>query len=353
MTEILKRYRSPIILFLSVVLILIIGNLVRYQRLLNLMQVIGIMLLFVLYFKLLDFNFKMVNTSGWSKRGIGILLFLFILFTFIPFSKWVIYEIYPYLGIFLFKINSTFDAVQFKLRVGSSFSSVVLFTVGNSFFRKRKRQQSLLEADNNNAKNEIDNLRYQLSLRDINPHFVESILSTGIGRSLMGEGRESADMLIRFNQVLRYVLDQDIAGMKTIPLKIEWDYFIDLTDILQWKYGDAKVELYVDADWEKCHHQIIPMSLVTILENAIKYAVFQREGALVISLVLSRYGFVFECHNLFDPVQRAMMKSSNFGLSNLQQRLCKGEGCGVLHIEESDNEFIVRLVQDKFDQDGN
>ena len=353
MTEILKRYRSPIILFLSVVLILIIGNLIHYQRLLNLMQVIGIMLLFVLYFKLLDFNFKMVITSDWSKRGMGILLFLFILFTFIPFSKWVIYEIYPLLGIFLFKINSTFDAVQFRLRIGSSFSSVLLFTVGNVFFRKRKRQQFLLEADNNNAKNEIDNLRYQLSLRDINPHFVESILSTSVGRSLMGEGRESADMLIRFNQVLRYVLDQDIAGMKTIPLKIEWNYFIDLTDILQWKYGDATVELYVDADWEKCHHKIIPMSLVTILENAIKYAVFQREGALVISLVLSHYGFVFECRNLFDPVQRAMMKSSNFGLSNLQQRLSKDEGYGVLHIEESDNEFIVRLVQNKFDQDGN
>ncbi|MFU1855682.1 histidine kinase [Sphingobacterium sp. NGMCC 1.201703] len=353
MIEVLKRYRSPIILFFSVVLILIIGNLLRNQRLINVMQIIGIMLLFVFYFKLLDFNLRMVISSAWSKRGVGVLMFLFILFTYIPFSKWVIYDFYPHIGIFLFKINSDFDTVQFKLRVGSSFSSVLLFTVGNGFFRKRKRQQSLLEADNNNAKNEIDNLRYQLSLRDINPHFVESILSTGIGRSLMGEGRESVDMLIRFNQVLRYVLDQDIAGMKTIPLKIEWDYLIDLTDILQWKYGDTIVELYVDMDWEKCHHQIIPMSLVTILENAIKYAVFQSKGALVIRLVLSRYGFVFECRNFFDPVQRAMMKSSNFGLSNLQQRLCKEEGYGVLHIEESDNEFIVRLVQHKFDQDGN
>ncbi|WP_104382915.1 histidine kinase [Sphingobacterium sp. HMA12] len=353
MIKILKRYRSPIILFFSIVLILIIGNLLRYQRLLNVMQIIGIMLLFVLYFKFLDLNLRLVISSSWSKRGIGTLLFLFVLYTFIPFSKWVIYDFYPLVGIFLFKINSEFDAVQFKLRVGSSFSSILLFTIGNVFFRKRKFKQSLLEADNSNAKHEIDNLRYQLSLRDINPHFVESILSTGIGRSLMGKGRESADMLIRFNQVLRYVLDQDIAGMKAVPLKIEWDYFIDLTDILQWKYGDATVELQVDADWEKCRHHIIPMSLVTVLENAIKYAVFQFEGAIVISLVVSRYGFVFECRNLFDPVQRVMMKSSNFGLGNLRQRLCKDEQCGILHIEESGNEFIVRIVQNKFNADGN
>lgn len=345
MIEFLNKYRSQFLLS-SAIIVLLIGNLLRYKYLLSVPQIIGVMLLIVLYFKVLDYELKLIISPRWFMRVGGVLLFVFVLFTFIPFSKWVIYEFYPKVGIFLFKINSTFDPVQFKLRIMSSFSSVLFFTLSNSYFRNRKSKQSTLEQDNRHAKSEIENLRYQLDLRNLNPHFVESIFSSGMGKSLMGQGSESAEMLIKLNQVLRYVLDQDIAGMKSLPLKVEWEYCLDLIDILQWKYGGRIVEVEIDANWERCQHKIIPLSLVTVLENAIKYAVFQYDGALSVSLIINSNGFLFECSNQFDPVDRSMRKSSEFGLSNLKARLLRDGQGGRLVVEELGNRFTARLIQE-------
>ncbi len=347
MIEFLNKYRSQVLL-LSAIIVLLIGNILNYRRILSVREVVSIMLLILLYFKVLDYDLKLVNNKNWLKRMSGIILFAFILATFLPFSKWVIYEFYPKIGIFLFKINVPFDPVQFKLRVISSFTSVLLFTLANNYFKSHKIIQATLENDNHSAKSEIENLRFQLDLRNLNPHFVESIFSTGMGKSLMGQGQESAEMLVRLNQVLRYVLDQDIAGMNSLPLKIEWDYCMELIDILQWKYEGNIIEVDVDANWENCQHKIIPLSLVTILENAIKYAIFRYDASLSVSLVVNANGFIFECSNQFDPIERSMKKSSEFGLNNLRDRLSRDGQGGKLLVEESGNRFTVRLIQEKF-----
>lgn len=348
-----KYFNNYPVLFviIAAVIILIVGNLIKYNRLLNIMQIVGVMLLFSLYFLVLDFNLKLAFSAFFAYKLLAIALFVGILLTVKPLCKTMIYELFPKAGIILFKPGAEFSALQFDLRINSGFSTVLIATVGNALLRKRKSKEVLLEDERTKVMKEVDNLRFQLSLRDIYPHFVESIVSTGMGRSIVGEGQKSPEMLIKLNQVLRYVLDQDVAKMQSVPLSMEYSYFIDLIDMLQWQHDDTRVEIRVEADMQKYPLRIVPMSLVTILENAVKYTVFNHEDALKVDLRLDRHGLWFECRNRFNPVARDNMKSSKFGLSNLRERLSRDENKAFIEVEESGDMFLVRFIQQKLDGD--
>lgn len=344
MIEFLDKYK-PFVIFFATIVVLLIGNLLWYQRLLPILQLVGLMLLLTFFFRLLNWDFAMIANRNRWLGVFGLCLFGLIIFTLIPFVRWVIYDVFPYFGIILYKKHVSFNMIEFKLRIRSSFSSVVAFTLGYRFYKFRNVQFFSLKNDNRKARNRIETLRYQLALRDVYPHFVESILSTGLGRSLFGGGEQSVDMLIKLNQVLRYVVDQDLAEMKSVPLKLEVDHLRDLIDILQWKYDTSTIAYTAYIDWKDVDQRIIPLALIGIVENAIKYTVFKPGLVLRINLTANEQGLLFECENVFDPIRRQSVQSTQFGLQNLKQRMEREQNGSKLEIEETGNRFLIRYIQ--------
>lgn len=338
----MKRY-TGLKLAITAIIILLVGNLLRYRRILAPQELFAIFALIALYFTFFNIVFRWIIELNRKKSLLAVLLLIGILFTAESFCKWVIYTLYPQMDLILYKKDIPFNEVQFRLRIDSSLRTVFLVTLLYRHFRYWQKHTLLLEAKMKKNRELLAELSYQLALRNIAPHFVESILSTGIGRSLMNKGNDNAEMLIDLNQILRYVLDQDRDGMNMVLLAKEWSYVLDLINILKWKYGDDKIRIDQRGNSNVMQRNIIPLLLISILENAIKYAQFGRNPAIWITMITTHRRFTFECHNHFDPIMRNSLRSTGFGIKNMKARLQRLDSRSQLQIAEKGDIFSLEL----------
>lgn len=65
----------------------------------------------------------------------------------------------------------------------------------------------------------------------------------------------------------------------------------------------------------------VPVSLLTLFENAIKYADLKGDGRIILEMSTDHTGYTFTCTNRIDPPKQVSSRGSGFGLSNLQKRI--------------------------------
>jgi len=112
----------------------------------------------------------------------------------------------------------------------------------------------------------------------IHPHFLFNALNSI--SSLIREDPARAEQLVeRMASLLRFSLDSNRAPL--VPLGTELKIVADYLDIEQARFG-ARLRYRVDVPPEVRHLLVPPMSIQTLVENSIKYAVStRREGGLV------------------------------------------------------------------------
>jgi two-component system, LytTR family, sensor kinase len=86
-------------------------------------------------------------------------------------------------------------------------------------------------------------------------------------------------------------------------------------------------------------HEILPVSLQVLVENAIKHNKATRESPLRISIFIENRHIIVR-----NNLQRMALQlpSTQIGLKNLAQRISLTFG-KVLIVEETDDEFIVKI----------
>lgn len=335
------RYRPLFVVFL-VVGVLLVGNYLTYGILLTLPKVGAVLCPFILYYGLLyRVLWMFLDDGSWEKNKV-VLLFITIIVSVYPVCYLLIYKLYPMLGVVLYKEHIVFRWPAFLGKITSSLVTLVLFSFGAVILSYTRSKRQAWKNELEEAKVQLEDMSYRLGLRDINPHFVQAVMITGIGRTLMGAGKQNHTAIIKLTEVMRYVWNLDDVGMPDVMLLREWEQVKNLWDILLWKYGQKKVKLIQEGDPDR-QIMVVSMSLLTLMENAIKYTDFQKENALVISLSCSGQGFLFVCQNYYDPQQRMQQKSSRYGLQNLKQRLKRSSLPLDLIIQEGQGYFKAEL----------
>ncbi|MFZ2340623.1 MAG: histidine kinase [Bacteroidales bacterium] len=189
-----------------------------------------------------------------------------------------------------------------------------------------KREQKLREE---NLVFQNETLRSQ-----VNPHFLFNSLNT-VSSLIQTDPARADQFVVNLASVYRYILENGKKEMVPIQAELELtNRYFDLHRVRD----EEKITLNVDYTGADSF-QILPVSLLILLENAIKHNSATREKPLNISVF-------FEGQNLVvrNNLQRksSQVKSTGIGLKNLGERISLISGKQLV-IEETNEYFTVKM----------
>ena len=161
---------------------------------------------------------------------------------------------------------------------------------------------------------ELYNLRQQLQ-----PHFLFNSLNS-INALIGFKPDEARKMIHQLSDFLRGTLKKD--DQLQVPLSDELQHLNLYLDIEKVRFGH-RLQTEVSCD-ERCGTALLPsMLLQPIVENAIKFGLYDTIGDVVVSIRAEMDGnyLVMMVQNPYDPQTSRPKKGTGFGLRGVQRRL--------------------------------
>ena len=204
------------------------------------------------------------------------------------------------------------------------------------------QEHKKLEAHNNDTVSlmkdaELSGLRLQLQ-----PHFLFNSLNS-INALIGSEPAKARSMVLQLSEFLRGTLQRD--NKKQITLQDELNHLKIYLEIEKVRFGHrlvTKMEIP-----ENCLNMLVPpLILQPIVENAIKFGLYDTTGQVAISLqVACNEGHLkLVVTNPFDPDTAASQKGTGFGLDAVQRRLyllyARND---LLKTEKGENVFLTQI----------
>jgi LytS/YehU family sensor histidine kinase len=203
-------------------------------------------------------------------------------------------------------------------------------------YLSQKQQQTALE--NKTLMAENMRTRYEALKNQVDPHFLFNSLNT-----LNALIKIDADKAQQYVQQLSYVFRYTLQNKEIISLEEELKFTQAYCHLMQIRYGDClRFEYQIDSRFN--NYTIIPLSLQTLVENAIKHNVVSAKQPLTISFVTTGKGTV----SVSNPIQLKKESESGegIGLANLseryrlmwQQEVIVTQNDGIFRVEVTLNE---------------
>ncbi len=228
------------------------------------------------------------------------------------------------------------------LRLGVAFLIVSWMTVvsvlGQSLQDKLAEERRKSDAEKLAREAELYKLRQQLQ-----PHFLFNSLNSI--SALVGVRPNEARIMI-------HQLSDFLRG----TLKREDDQWISLTEELQYLHLYLSIEKVrfghrlttrIACD-ENCNHlQLPPMLLQPVVENAIKFGLYDTIEAVTITIDAQAREHMLEIHitNPFDPQTATPRHGTGFGLSSVQRRLFLLFGRNDLLQTHAENALFTTIIR--------
>lgn len=182
------------------------------------------------------------------------------------------------------------------------------------FSDEQKKQLRILDAEKLNREAELVSLRQQLQ-----PHFLFNSLNS-ISALVGTRPEEARKMIHQLSDFLRGTLRKD--EQETILLSDEINHLKLYLDIEKVRFGHRlSTNILADSEVIKC--RIPPLILQPLVENAIKFGLYDVAGQVNISIICScntQY-LTVTITNPFDEKTSSPQKGAGFGLSSVQRRL--------------------------------
>ncbi|MCW3463913.1 sensor histidine kinase [Chitinophaga nivalis] len=225
-----------------------------------------------------------------------------------------------------------FDIVSIFLWILTIALSVAI----ESTHRWHLTEQWALRAEAGKASAELAFLKAQ-----INPHFLFNTLNN-IYSLAVTKKENTAECLLKLSNILRYITDE--VHQEMVPLQLEVSCIQDFIDLQQIRLGD-NMQVHFNIHGNISHCNIIPLILMTFVENAFKYGTSNREqGTICISLNVTDHQLKFYCRNTCFHMKRPD-NSSGIGIANSRHRLeLLYPDKHVLNIDVTQEHYTVDLT---------
>jgi hypothetical protein len=190
------------------------------------------------------------------------------------------------------------------------FIAVVVMLSAQLLFLSNKQQKIALE--NERLQVEYMKTRFMALKNQMDPHFLFNSLNTL--RSLI---KTDADKAGEYVQQLSYVFRYTLQNKEIITLEEELKFTLSYCHLMQIRYGDS-LQFIRQVDEKYYTHSIVPLSLQTLVENAIKHNVATNKQPLSIVFSTSKRGTI----TVSNPIQpkKDLESGESIGLSNLTER---------------------------------
>ncbi|MES2690069.1 MAG: histidine kinase [Bacteroidota bacterium] len=183
------------------------------------------------------------------------------------------------------------------------------------YFRDEKqRQDQLLQAQTLNKEAELVSLRQQLQ-----PHFLFNSLNS-ISALVGTRPEEARKMIHQLSEFLRGTLRKE--DYATFSLADELQHLQLYLDIEKVRFGH-RLSTTLAADENTLQSKIPPLILQPLVENAIKFGLYDVAGEVNINVTcrLEDNYLSVTITNPFDPQTSTPKKGAGFGLTSVQRRL--------------------------------
>lgn len=235
-------------------------------------------------------------------------------------------------------------------------SNFIIFALGYHFAQKVIQQQGELakkdlELAQEKAKTAIlEKEKSQAELAflrsQINPHFMFNTLNM-IYSKVRKANREAGDIVIEFANMMRYATSTKLQADE-VDVRGELDFVKDYINIHKQRFNNT---VYIDYDEEgyMMSHRIVPMVLITLVENAVKHgSIDDSNYPLVIRASLIDDYFSFMVHNLKNLKPNGLDTKGNTGIGiiNIEKRLAAvyKNGGYSLEKEETAEDYVVTFT---------
>ena len=232
---------------------------------------------------------------------------------------------------FSYSLAKSFHAATFGMKSSAFVAMIFAFIFATiSFYINWQRSQlkaKKLETD-------LANYRYESLKKQVNPHFLFNSLN--VLADLVHEDADLSEKYIhQLSKIYRYVLES--AKRQTVPLMDEAQFIASYAFLLDIRFG-KKVSINIDLH-PAPNEFIIPVSLQTLVENAVKHNQATKQNPLKISITQNNHKIVVE-NNL--QIKNKGVDSSRTGLENLKQQYALVSDEPIL-IEQREDCFRVTL----------
>ncbi|MDR2814069.1 MAG: histidine kinase [Prevotellaceae bacterium] len=189
-------------------------------------------------------------------------------------------------------------------------ATIVIFSSQMIYANVRR---NMIAIENEALRAENEKTRYEALRHQVNPHFLFNSLNT-----LNAIIKTDPNKAQQFVQQLSYIFRYTLQGKDVITLDEELKFTETYGSLMQIRHGDS-LRLDVDVNPAYKRYAIIPLSLQTLVENAIKHNIISRKQPLLVRILTSADAPSVTVAN---PVQRrkTVEVGEGIGLANLAER---------------------------------
>jgi hypothetical protein len=189
-------------------------------------------------------------------------------------------------------------------------ATIVVFSSQMVYANARR---NLIAIENEALKAENEKTRYAALKQQVNPHFLFNSLNTlnAIIKTDPGKAQQ-------YVQELSYIFRYTLQSEDIITLGEELKFTETYGSLMRIRYGDS-LQIDMDIRPEYRSYNIIPLSLQTLVENAIKHNIISRKQPLAVRISTGGSAPAITVSN---PVQqrKTTEEGEGIGLANLAER---------------------------------
>lgn len=219
----------------------------------------------------------------------------------------------------------------------AAINSVVFMMASSGVYLTSSNMKTRIQRENLEREKMAAELAFLRS--QINPHFLFNSLNNIYSLAYKKSDR-TAEAILKLSEIMRYMLNGSIGDR--VPLQDELDYLQNYIDLQRLRSGNG---VYVDmkVNLDRDNYEIMPLLLITFVENAFKHGVFtdaEKPVKITIAAADGRVHIKVENAKSHDNKDAA----SGIGLTNLRRRLDLGyPGKHTFDVADSENYYISEL----------
>lgn len=202
-----------------------------------------------------------------------------------------------------------------RIDIVSIFLFIMTIALGMALKVTRQWRNSLQQV----ARAEADKAQAELSFlkAQINPHFLFNTLNN-IYSLAITKNDKTADSIMKLSNIMRYITDD--VSHHFVPLQLEVDCINDFIELQRLRLS-KKVLVDFSVQGKLENKTIVPLLLITFVENVFKYGISNHENTTItIQLVADERSITFYCHNkIFIPAGTS--QRTGIGIANAKKRL--------------------------------
>jgi two-component system, LytTR family, sensor kinase len=210
----------------------------------------------------------------------------------------------------------------------------------------QQRKDKLLELRGTQKALVKSKANLQFLRSQINPHFLFNVLNTLYGTALQENAALTAGGIQQLGDMMRFMLHEN--NLDFIEMNREIDYLENYISLQKLRtQSSPEIIIEDNINGQQCNHQIAPMLLIPLVENAFKHGISLKEKSWIkIKLDCNENNIHFEVRNSMHTRQVHNMENerSGIGFKNVLQRLkLIYPGKFQIVVNDDGKEFFVNL----------